>query len=80
MKERPTINSDTFEKIFINKEKDLELMASSLTKENINKYKNNITSNPNHKLKYLITMPNDNTLTITNTETNEKININLKKN
>ncbi|MBQ6494871.1 MAG: hypothetical protein IJI49_02590 [Bacilli bacterium] len=81
MKSRQTINSDNFETIFINKEDILSEMASSLTKENINIYINNITSNKNNpnKLKYIITMPKDNIIVIKNTKNNKERIINLTK-
>ncbi len=81
MKERPTINSDTFSKIFKNKKDLLAQLASSLTHKNINTYLNNITTDITNKekLKYIITMPNDNTIIITNTINNKETIINLNK-
>ena len=54
-----TINKETFNKIFNNKEDILAMMASSLTRKNINIFKNNITcdlDNKNNK-QYIIWMP-----------------------
>ena len=81
MNKRATINSDTFEKIFNNKENLLSEMATSLTKEKTNIYQNQITSNKNNpqKLRYIITMPNDETIIIKDTYKKENIIINLKK-
>ena len=81
MNKRATINSNTFEKIFNNKENLLSEMATSLTKEKTNIYQNQITSNKNNpkKLRYIITMPNDETIIIKDTYKKENIIINLKK-
>ena len=81
MNNRSIINSDTFEKIFKDNEDILANMAASLTKNKINKYKNNITSNKNNpkELRYIITMPNDELIEIKDTYTKKNIIINLKK-
>ena len=79
MNNRPTINSDTFENIFKNKEELLEDMVKSLTRENNNKFKNRITSdknNPNN-LRYIISMIDDNTINIIDTKTNNNTIIHL---
>ena len=78
---RQTINSDTFSKIFADKEDLLANMATSLTRLSYSTFKNNITcnlSNPNN-LDYIISMPDDNTIKLINTKTNKKIIYKLKK-
>lgn len=76
---RSIINSDTFQKIFINKEDLLASMVSSLTEIDYKMLKNNITcdsKNPN-KFNYVIRMPKDYILEILNTKNKKKIIINL---
>ena len=77
-----TINKNTFNKIFINKEDLLAQMISSLTRINIKEFKNNITSNINNpkNYKYIVTMKDNNTFKLINTKTNKIKKINLKKN
>ena len=78
---RATINSDTFEKVFKDKEELLGQMISSLTRLDYNKFKNNITCNKKNisKVDYFVEMQNDNVIVVTNTKTKEIIVINLKK-
>lgn len=78
---RAIINSDSFKKIFDNKETLLAQMASSLTKIEYNNFKDNITCNIKnpYNLDYIISMPDDDTIKIVNTKTREKFIINLKK-
>ena len=81
MKERSIINSTNFDKIFKDKEDILEDMATALTRDKKEKYKNKITcdkKNPKN-LRYIITMPNDKTIKIEDTYTKKNIIINLKK-
>lgn len=81
MNKRAIINSDTFDNIFKNKENLLAEMAASLTKEKKNKYQNQITSNKKNpkNLRYIITMPDDETVKIKDTHNKKNIIINLKK-
>lgn len=74
-----TINKETFNKIFNNREDILAMMASSLTRKNINIFKNNITcdlDNRNNK-QYIIWMPEDNIIKIKNTKNDKIITVNL---
>lgn len=76
---RPIINSSTFNEIFKNDPETLAMIAASLTKEDITFFKNNITCNPNNpnNVDYLINMPNDYEIKITNTKNNKIITINF---
>ena len=77
---RSIINSDTFEKIFINKKDLLASLVSSLTEIDYKKLKNNITcdsKNPNN-FNYVVRMPKDYILEILDTKKGRKIVINLK--
>ena len=81
MNNRPIINSDTFEKIFEDKEDILADMAAPLTRNKKSKFKNKITSNKNNptKLTYIITMSNDERIEIKDTYSKDNIIIILKK-
>lgn len=70
---RSTINSNTFLNIFKDKEDLLARLASSLTRNDYEIFKNNITSDDNNpkKFEYIIKMPNDNTIKLINTKTKE---------
>ena len=74
-----TINKETFNKIFNNKEDILAMMASSLTRKNINIFKNNITCDPDNKnnKQYIIWMPEDNIIKIKNTKNDKIITVDL---
>ena len=76
---RPVINSSTFSELFKNDIEFLAMMAASLTKKDINIFRDNITcdsSNPDN-VDYLIEMPNDYEVKLTNLKTNEVIIINF---
>lgn len=81
MNNRPIINSDTFEKIFEDKEDILADMAAALTRNKKIKFKNKITCNKNNpkKLRYIITMSNDKRIEIKDTYSKDNIVIILKK-
>ena len=61
------------EDIFKDKEDLLARLASSLTRNDYEIFKNNITSDDNNpkKFEYIIKMPNDNTIKLINTKTKE---------
>lgn len=72
---RPVINSSTFSNLFKDDLDFIALMASSLTRKDINIFKDNITVDPNNcnNVDYLIEMPNDYELRLTNVKTDEVI-------
>ena len=81
MNNRPIINSDTFEKIFKDKEDILADMAAALTRNKKSKFKNKINCKKNNpkKLRYIITMSNDERIEIKDTYSKDNIVIILKK-
>ncbi len=81
MKERPTINSDTFNEIFKDNEEILVDMAASLTRNKKSKFKNKITCNKNNpkNLRYIITMPSDEIIEIKDTLDKNNMIIFLKR-
>lgn len=78
---KATINSKTFAYIFQDHEELLAKLASSLTRDDYKVFSNNITSDPLNpkKLKYVIKMPDDNTIKIINTKNKTMKIFKLKK-
>ncbi len=78
---RATINSNTFITLFKEREDLLARLAASLTRCDYKIFANNITSDPlnKNKVKYLMKMPDDNTIKLINTENNTVEVFKLKK-